>query len=288
MNQSALEFLRKLPLVSSISGKFARTDTKIYDVYREVRMLSAEMYFPRLSGQLAALFGFLKPQKVVGFEKIRLGSKGDGGYVMLNDFASISGAYSLGIADEVSWDLEIAGRNIPVEQFDYSINKSPVHHPLFKFSKRKISKIGDILTGKPTGRILKIDIEGSEWDFFANATPEELASFPQIVGEFHHFSLYYDSDFQRVAFRALQNLNRTHQLIHIHGNNGAPAFYADKMPVPDLIELTFVLRSQYRFESTGETFPGPLDSPNLPGKEDYPLDPLLASSLCLPGPTPRG
>ena len=280
MSGFVFSVLSKLPFIREIAGKFARTDNRQYEVERDLRLLSAEMYFPRKAAQLRSLFVLLKPRKVIGINKIHVGAERDGGYVMLDDFASVSGAYSLGIADDVSWDLEMAKRNIKVEQFDYSITKSPLAHPLFTFSQKKISKVSDILRGPETQRILKLDIEGSEWSFFETASPEELRSFTQIVGEFHYFSFYYKPEWQLLALRALQNLSKTHQLIHIHGNNGGHAFWADNILIPDLIELTFVLRSEYRFEDTDETFPGALDFPNDPGKDDYQLGPLLASGLC--------
>jgi hypothetical protein len=279
MSNSFLRVLSKLPLVGSVAGKFARTDTRLHEVERDLRLLSAEMYFPRKISELRALFALLRPMKAIGINKIRVGAKNDGGYVMLDDFNSVSGAYSLGIADDVTWDLEIAGRGIKVEQFDYSITKSPVEHPLFTFSQKKIVEIKDILKTPAEGRILKLDIEGSEWGFFETVTAGEMKSFNQIMGEFHYFSFYYKQDWYLHALRALQKINETHQLVHIHGNNGGNAFWAGDVQVPDLIELTFALRSKYQFEASPEAFPGSLDSPNQPAREDYPAGPLLKSFL---------
>ena len=260
MSGSALRVFSRLPFVREVAAKFARTDARLHEVERDLRLLSAEMYFPRMAEQLRSLFVLLKPRKVIGINKIHVGAKHDGGYIMLDDFDSISGAYSLGIADDVSWDLEMARRNIKVEQFDYSITKSPVAHPLFSFSQKKISKVSDILKGPEKRRILKLDIEGSEWSFFETASPEELRSFTQIVGEFHYFSFYFNPTWQARALRALEKLNETHQLIHIHGNNGGHAFWAGDILIPDLIELTLsfdpntVLRIPRKLSPENRTF----------------------------------
>ena len=48
---------------------------------------------------LARLFS---PQEAVGQRKLRLGGPNDGGYVMLDDFAGVTSAFSFGIADEAS------------------------------------------------------------------------------------------------------------------------------------------------------------------------------------------
>src|SRR5262249_15949851 len=60
----------------------------------------------------------LEPCSVEGIKKIRMGAEHDCGFVMLNDFAGISKALSLGIGWDVSWDLAVAERGIPVFQFD--------------------------------------------------------------------------------------------------------------------------------------------------------------------------
>jgi hypothetical protein len=280
MKRFAVRLFSALPPFSWLIQKLVRNDIAILALKRDLELLSAEALFPRRAAQLRSILCLLKPRRVVGFDKIRIGANHDGGYVMLDDFGSTSGAFSLGIADEVSWDLAIAGRGIGVQQFDYSISRSPVDHPRFTFSRRKVAGIDDIRPRPEKKQLLKIDIEGSEWGFFDEAPSESLACFTQIVGEFHGFSLYYKPEWQLRAFRALQKLNQTHQLIHIHGNNGGGTFWADGILIPDLFELTFVLRSEYRFEDTDESFPGFLDFPNISAKTEYSLDEMLASSLC--------
>ena len=54
----------------------------------------------------SSIYQLLKPQDVFGKKKIRIGKKGDGGYVLLNDFNNIKIAYSFGICNEVSFDKE--------------------------------------------------------------------------------------------------------------------------------------------------------------------------------------
>lgn len=47
-------------------------------------------------------------------KKVRIGSKTDGGYILLNDFENIKIAYSFGISNEISFDKELADKNIDV------------------------------------------------------------------------------------------------------------------------------------------------------------------------------
>jgi hypothetical protein len=277
MKKLVYKVLSEIPPFSWLLQKLINHEREIGELNEELRVLAAEVVFSRVGGRLRAILDCLKPKKVIGFDKIRVGAYHDGGYIMLNDFASTPVAYSLGIADEVSWDVEIANRGIPVKQFDYSIKRTPVHHPLFTFYPRKVANMTDILASQEKRQILKIDIEGAEWDFFDKCSIETLALFNQIVGEFHFFSLYHKPEWQARALRVLQKLNETHQLIHIHGNNGGLSFWANQTLVPDLFELTFILRSEYRFEDIDEKFPGSLDAPNLPDRDDFILDTLTSS-----------
>jgi hypothetical protein len=282
MRKLAFRIFSKLPPFSWIIAKLLGSEQRIIELERAVQCLKAELAFPRAADELRALFVTLVPQRVVGLQKIRIGDVHDGGYVMLDDFNGATQAYSLGIADNVSWDLAIAERGIPVEQFDYSIPRSPVANARFHFQRKMVSGLSDILVSHEQRQLLKIDIEGSEWGFFADAPEGSLAMFTQIVGEFHGFDRYFDPAWQQLAVRALRKLNETHQLIHLHENNSTGFFLADGIRVPVLFEFTFVLRSAFQFELTDERFPSPLDAPNVAGFEEIPLEKLLQSSLFPP------
>ncbi|MGB8982107.1 MAG: DUF6492 family protein, partial [Anaerolineales bacterium] len=69
-----------------------------------------------LRERLISLGRLLRPMKVVGYKKKRFGSPHDGGYVMLDDITGIKAVFSLGIAGNVDWDMEMANRSIPVYQ----------------------------------------------------------------------------------------------------------------------------------------------------------------------------
>jgi hypothetical protein len=214
--------------------------------------------------------------KAVGVDKVRLGTKLDGAYVMLDDFASVRTAYSLGVGDNVDWDVDIARRGIKVHQFDNRVRKSPVQNEAFTFRRQTIESVADLSMSDEKRQLLKIDIEEYEWEFFDRASVEELSRFSQIAGEFHNFDFYYMPEWRRRTLRVLKKLNQTHQLIHVHGNNYAPAFWTGTMEMPINLELTYALRSEYTFADTAESFPGPLDCPNDPKKEEYVLNQLLS------------
>ena len=47
---------------------------------------------------------------VVGYDYVRVGRDYDGGYVMVDDFKDVKNAYSCGINDDISWDLDFSTR----------------------------------------------------------------------------------------------------------------------------------------------------------------------------------
>src|SRR5476651_2191886 len=75
---------------------------------------------------LVKLLRLLAPERAEGVAKIRVGGRHDGGYVMLDDFRGIEGAYSLGIGPDVGWDLALAERGVPVWQYDPTVSGPPV------------------------------------------------------------------------------------------------------------------------------------------------------------------
>ena len=136
---------------------------------------------PEAKDRALAVLNPLRPQHVAGFSKRRFGRDHDGGYVMVDDFAGITAAYSLGISDDVSWDLDIATCGIDVFQYDHTIAGPPQEHERFHWSKTGVSgepgsdpdlaRLNDIIAANghldARGLVLKCDIECYEWHMLA-------------------------------------------------------------------------------------------------------------------------
>jgi hypothetical protein len=56
--------------------------------------------------------------------------------------------------------------------------------------------------------LLKIDIDGDEWETFANFPAEQLKRFQQIVCEFHGSSRLADPEYFSLCLRAISNITR--------------------------------------------------------------------------------
>lgn len=224
---------------------------------------------------MLGILRMLRPHKVAGTRKIRLGRFFDGGYVMLDRFEGVSVAYSLGINDDVSWDLDIARRGIPLFQYDHTIDALPMEHPLFHWEKVGISHVPqpelsletlpDLIARNGhqdrTDMILKCDIEQHEWAVFEAMPNAIVRQFRQIVMEVHCLGRIADMSYAHRVRAAVENLTMHHKLVHVHANNFAPWSVVGGVPVPDVLEITLVRDDQGEFSASDEIFPGPLDMP---------------------------
>lgn len=131
--------------------------------------------------------------------------------------------------------------------------------------------------------ILKMDIEGAEYDWLTNDNFDILCNnFGQLTFEVH--GLIEESPegwvYNEHVIRAKNNLklkedffkklNKEFTLFHIHGNNHSPRY----VDFPDSLELTYLRNSkEYLTEPDNSRYPKEgLDKPNFDGREDYVLD----------------
>lgn len=189
-------------------------------------------------------------------ELIRVGKSFDGGYIMASPLSSEKIAYSIGICDDVSWDLDMARMGYQVYQYDHTIQSLPEEHSNFHWKKLglggenrgELRTLGSILSenghAMALGMVLKIDIEGGEWEVLNSCSEELLSRFDQIVLELHNLVKSQD---QEAILRALELLNKTHFVAHVHGNNYGCVEYCGDLMTPNLLEVTYLSREKYRF-----------------------------------------
>jgi glycosyltransferase involved in cell wall biosynthesis len=234
---------------------------------------------------LEALAG-LRPYDVnVG--KRRIGSDGDGGYVLADIIPKTAALLSFGIGDNCDFELEFANHGHDVVMFDPTIAHPPAGHPRFVFHRLALGGRDDRTGGvvalasalelanlqSHTDVVLKCDIEGAEYDAF-EAVPEELLGrFSQIVLELHDLDRLGIPE-QRARLTALTRaINKRFVLFHIHANNcaaialvGGASFaghhLAGAVPVPAALELSFVRSDLVSARPSRTVYPSALDRPN--------------------------
>ncbi|CAE7567548.1 ASZ1 [Symbiodinium sp. CCMP2592] len=181
----------------------------------------------------------------------RYGSSGDGGYLLCDlQNVTMAAAYSFGIDGRDEWGQEVAScTGATLFQFDCFNTtgaecRSQKTCPPTNFRAECLSAPGCFFD-KPSGSLqehfwrnhvggfhphavadrsllLKVDIEGFEWDVFATAEPKLLQKFSQIVVEFHFpfLRIPIPESFHVVHQRALKNLLSLFVVVHVHPNPG--------------------------------------------------------------------
>jgi len=226
----------------------------------------------------------LTPRDALGVGKIRIGGKSDGGYVLLDLLNPRQVVMSFGIGPTVTFDQEMAERGHAILMFDHTIAALPGHHPGFVWYREGVA--GESVPGKKLfslaehmkklpedciDPILKMDVEGAEWDTLA-ATPRPLLRrFAQITLELHTLLKLAEPGFNARVLAALSALAQDFVPVHVHGNNCGALGQAGGLPCVDTLEITYVRRDLCAAVPSQTWYPTPLDDSNYRGQLDYRL-----------------
>ena len=222
--------------------------------------------------ELQKLLHISKPE---GFDFVRIGREHDGGYIMLDDFHAGDVAYSFGIRDDVSWDKDMTSRGYDVFMYDHTIDGLPEENPRFHWSKLGIAdgKTQDVRLKtldelirtnhheNTRNMILKMDVEGAEWGFLKQVSSEILSQFSQIALELHWIISGRE---QETILNSLKQLNKTHQLVHIHPCNFGNYITVGGKKFPDILQALYVKRGSYSCDMNYDVnLPLPIDNTDL-------------------------
>jgi len=220
-----------------IMGLVVRNQVKVYRnrVKGEEERLAREAVIQRRQ----TLYDMLQPVALANCRLERFGEANDGGYLLCaNLLNAVQSGYSYGISGYDQWGCDISKRlDIPLHQYDCFDTTQPacpagrtVFHAECVGDTRKIEdgRTFDTITnqiarnGDSAKRIvLKIDVEGAEWDSFAAAPDDVLQQIDQLAVEFHwvhddkHQWVHDEDKYVRVVSR----LKEFFHVAHIHQNN---------------------------------------------------------------------
>jgi hypothetical protein len=223
--------------------------------------------------------------------KRRIGSNGDGGYVVIDLPGTYDFFISGGVGNDVTFEVDLLEKyqNIRGIAFDGTVNSIPMKHPRLEFRKLNLAKHNSSTTTnlldemRPYNNIfMKMDIEGHEFNVLPGIIDSCIKKVKQLVIEIHtpgdimkhpdYFRglSHFDHGFM---FNMLKDLNATHTLVHFHANNGCDSHVVDGIKLPNVIECTYI-RNDYVKEKVLNTtpFPTELDRPNVPYRPEYIVD----------------
>jgi hypothetical protein len=226
-----------------------------------------------------AILAELQPVALKNCTLKRFGSANDGGYLMCENLIEpLDAAYSYGVGSNDDWGCELSRRyHVPVHQYDCFDPARPtcnggtfVFHNecvgdrsgdsgshLFDTLENQIRKNGD------AGRhlIIKMDIEGGEWDSLLAAPEDLLASIPQITMEMHGF------DDPRIV-EVLRKLKRNFYLVNLHFNNWSCTPKA--APLPAWAYQVHWVNKRVGVPDPSAPFPAPMSPLNAPDSPTWP------------------
>jgi hypothetical protein len=172
----------------------------------------------------------------------------DGGYVIADSVGSYDCYISAGVGNEESFSRDFIKKYSMSKENNFAFDGTIVSYPIqfttdIMFFKKNINTFNDtsntnlsFLTDRFSNIFLKMDIEGGEYPWLLSLDLSTLQKFKQITMEFHGIS---DNNWGTTSLdkvKCFEKLNKTHYIIHAHGNNGDTI--TDN--IPDVIELTFL------------------------------------------------
>jgi hypothetical protein len=221
---------------------------------------------------------YLQPNPVIANPSSRLGSKNDGGYVVIKDFSKSDFLISMGVADDINFEAEISSLVAGIDLYDDSIQSLPGEISNGRFFKERIGKFPNISvadamlrTGHTQDLILKMDIEGSEWEVLSQLSLTDLLKFRQLIIEFHFLANSLEPIDYESKISVLRKLAENFYILNSHPNNCGDLFVIENLLLPDVIEVTYVRKNSYSLEenSCGSALRS-VESLNRPCSEEFP------------------
>lgn len=219
---------------------------------------------------LRAFLKTLKPKKTVA-PLIRIGGANDGGYLIPDDFVGVGACISPGVAQEVSFDFQLAERGLDIHMFDASVKGPPIQHPKFHFTEKffdvvddttnvRLDSVANAISQKSGDMLLQMDIEGAEWRVLLDVSRETLLRFRVIVIEFHAMNQLFGRSFFRLTTPVFKKLLATHEIVHLHPNNCLPLDTRNGISIPPVLEITFLRKDRQFNMHENVALPNQLDA----------------------------
>lgn len=202
---------------------------------------------------------------------------------------NVQSAYSYGIGGNDEWGCDISKQyNLQVHQYDcFNTDQPSCPGGRFIFHaecvgdkyKNEDDKIFDSLTNqilknkdKNKRLVVKMDVEGAEWDSFLVTPDTILNNIDQLVAEFH-IRIDFNADFHEHEWRkyiqVIKKLKKTFHIVNVHFNNYS--CFEKFPPFPSMVFEILFVNKRIGLINEAESNPvslNPLDAPNLPGEKD--------------------
>jgi hypothetical protein len=227
-----------------------------------------------------ALLDELKTVSLKNCTLKRYGSAHDGGYLMCeNLLKDVTAAYSYGIDLEDNWGCDVSRElGVTVHQYDCFTNERPACGSGFMFHDECVGPRRETIGGQPfdtvagqiarnrdTGKavLVKIDVEGAEWESLLETPDAVLDTFVQMPMELHLRGSPDESRFLALVKR----LKDKFYLVNLHFNNYPIACTSADDPLPSRAFQVLWVNKRVGIldpDAPSPTPPSPLNAPDDP------------------------
>lgn len=228
-----------------------------------------------------SLLAELQPVALKNCTLERFGEANDGGYLMCaNLLDGVESGYSYGISGYDQWGCDISTKlKVPLHQYDCFDTRAPacpagetifhaecvaashstVEERLFDSIENHLAKNGD--RGKRV--VVKMDVEGAEWESLLSTSDEVFQRIDQLAIEFHWIRNAQGEWMFDTRYPALIQLLKKHfHVAHLHFNNYSCTGGLE--PFPSWAYEVLFVSKRLDVEDSSRQVAGlrPLDAPN--------------------------
>ena len=229
--------------------------------------------------EIELLLKKFKP-KVINKDLIRIGSDGDGGYIIPDDLGGISSCLSPGVDRTSDFEDELSQLEINSYLLDASVTRPPISNPKFTFRKNFLGSFdsGEYISietwlldvkEKPD-YILQMDIEGYEYEVLESISKRNLLKFRILVIEFHCLEKILNPFFFDRLTKIMDIILEHFVIAHTHMNNSDRLIKYKGENIPRTMEVSFIRKDRVKIEYGEPTLPNKLDKLNRPELQSYP------------------
>jgi hypothetical protein len=202
----------------------------------------------------------------LGYDLIRIGSNGDGGYLVPNILKQISYCFSPGVGGIVDFENDLQKRGIKCFLADSSVENPSNKIEKYNFIKKNINLFNDANNitleswinqkleenkkkiEKTNNLMLQMDIEGDEVPILLDVKEQIIKKFKIMIIEFHDFE-YIGNKFSLKIYQQLfKKILKNFDIAHIHPNNCCGFIKIFKYKIPNVMEITFLRKDISKFK----------------------------------------
>jgi len=238
-------------ILSSLSSRLSNLE----DLFSNNKYMLSD----NMSERIDLIRQLISPKRFPSKWTKRMGDSPDGGYYVpilnKNSFVTIS----CGAGTDISFDSDMSKYG-PVFLYDGTVDSPLLNSDnIFFFNKNISLELSDNSTtlesilievfsrySFPFDLVVKMDIEGDEWDILESLPDSFASKIYTLIVEFHNLSLIED-DIKFDQYSAtLKQLSNFFVPIYFRPNNFGGLIISEKNALPEYFEVTYISKNVYK------------------------------------------